>query len=266
MNAHHKFFKAFLPCVIVAFTPALHGQHISDIKLRYSGTAITEAKLENVGTLPVDFYRQNLEVEVGLGQSFVGMTYQYATKKKHSRKLGNKFGKVEDGAMLTAGYNHIFSDRFRLETQGRVEIWGDTNPAHALHAAETDLRMNLILFDADGAMFLGESPLFPSLQAGVSLNKFGRVQATAGASFWWSGLGFYLAGYQALNGVEEALNPGSDADKTFANLKNSGVSLGMTYELGGFQVLLKHNYAIMNGGNDLTLSLQYQYFFRHNRR
>ena len=130
MNAHHKSFKAFLLCVIVAFTPALRGQHISDLKMRYSGTAITEAKLENVGTLPVDFYRQNLEVEVGLGQTFVGMSYQYATKKKHSQKPGNKFGKVEDGAMLTAGYNHIFSDRVRFETQGRVEIWGDTKPAH----------------------------------------------------------------------------------------------------------------------------------------
>lgn len=68
MNAHQKFLKALLPCVIIALTPALRGQHISDFKMRYSGTAITEAKLANVGTLPVDFYRQNLEMEVGFGR------------------------------------------------------------------------------------------------------------------------------------------------------------------------------------------------------
>lgn len=266
MNAYRNFFKAFLPFVLVALAPGLRGQHISDFKVRYSGTAITEAKLENVGTLPVDFYRQNLEVEIGLGQTFVGATYQYATKKKHSKKIGNKFGKVEDGVMLTAGYNHILSDRLRLETQGRLEIWGNTDPAHALHAAETDLRMNVVMFDADGSALLGQNPLFPSMQAGLNVNKYGRVQVTAGAGLWWSGLGFHLAGYQALNGVTEALNPGNDADKVFANLKNSGISLGLTYEVGGFQVLLKHNYAIMNGGNDLTMSLQYQHFFRHNRR
>jgi hypothetical protein len=226
---------------------------------------ITEAKLENVGALEVDFYRHYLDFELGLGQAFVGMTYQYATKEKHTSKIGNTFGKVEDGAMLTAGYNHILSDRFRLESFGRVRIWGETNYAQALHATDTDLRINLVIFEADGLPLISHRPLFPSAQLGVNVNKFGRIQGVVGASMWWNGAGLSLAGFKAFNGVVDALNPGDDADKIFANLKNSGVTLGVTYEFHDFLIWLKHNYAIMNAGNDLMLSLQYQHFFRKRR-
>ncbi len=254
-----------LACFVLP-SSALLAQRISDVKLRYSGTIITRAKLENVGTLAVDFYRHNFDAEIGLGQAFIGLTYQYATKEKHTRKLGNDFGKVEAGGMLAAGYNFIFSERFRLETFGRARIWGKTNYAQALHATDTDFRLNLVMFAPGGVAMIGARPLFPSAQIGVNVNKFGRVQGLAGAGTWWNNCGLYLTAFQAFNGVTEALNPGEDADKIFANLKNAGVTFGVTYEYRDFLIWLKQNYALMNGGNDLTLSLQYQHFFQKRRR
>ena len=248
-----------LPCVVPA-------QHVSDFKVRYSGMTITRAKLENVGTLPVDFYRHNLEREVGLGQGFVGLTYQYATKDKHTGKIGNTFGKVEDGLMLTAGYNHILSERLRLEAYGRAGIWGETNHAQALYATDTDLRLSLVAYAPEGFAMMGRHPVFHSLQAGVNVNRFGRVQGLVGGGLWWRGIGVYLSGFQAFNGVVDPLHPGADVDKVFANLKNSGVSVGAGYEYRDFLLWLKHNYALMNGGNDLMLSLQYQRFFQKRRR
>jgi len=37
--------------------------------------------------------------------------------------------------------------------------------------------------------------VFPSLQAGVNVNKFGRVQGIAGAGLWWNSIGLYLTGF-----------------------------------------------------------------------
>ncbi|MGZ7212474.1 hypothetical protein ACXWOF_10105, partial [Streptococcus pyogenes] len=73
-------------------------------------------------------------------------------------------------------------------------------------------------------------------------------------------------GFTAFNGVEEPLNPGKDADKRFANLKNRGVTLEVTYEFRGFMIWLRQNRALKNGGNDLTFTLQYQRFFQKRRK
>jgi len=127
-----------LIAILFILPAGLNAQSISDIKLRYSRLVIREATLENVGRLEVDFYRHNFEVEAGIGQAFVGLTYQYATKDQNT-KLGNTFGKTEDGLMLTAGYNYILSSRFRVDAYGRLGIWGETNPAQALYATDTDL-------------------------------------------------------------------------------------------------------------------------------
>jgi hypothetical protein len=97
------------------------------------------------------------------------------------------------------------------------------------------------------------------------VNKFGRVQGLAGAGVWWNKIGIYLTGFAAFNGVNEALNPGKDDDKIFANLKNSGVSLGMTYEFYDFMLWVRQNRALKNGGHDFTVSLQYQHFFPQGR-
>jgi hypothetical protein len=219
-----------------------------------------------VGTLDVDFYRHNLEAELGLGQAFIGLTYQYATKEKHTKKIGNTFGRTEDGVMLTAGYNFIFSDHFRLDTHGRLRVWGNTNPAQALYATDTDLRVNLVMFSTDGVAMLSHRAIFPSSHIGVNVNKYGRVQGIAGVGLWWSGIGTYLTGFTAFNGVNEALNPGKDADKIFATLKNRGVTLGVTYELGNFMLWVQQNRALKNGGHDLTVSLQYRCFFQKRRK
>jgi hypothetical protein len=251
--------------IFIILPTYLQAQRISDLKLRYSLMTIKEATLEKVGSLEVDFYRHNFDVELGLGQAFLGFTYQYATTDKGTKKIGNTFGKVEDGLMLTAGYNFILSNRLRLDSYGRVGIWGDTNYAQALYATETDLRLRLVLFDLDGAAVVSHKAVFPSGQAGVNINKFGRVQGIAGAGLWWNNIGAYLTGFTAFNGVNEALNPGKDKDKIFANLKNSGVSLGVTYEFYDFMLWVRQNRALKNGGHDFTVSLQYQHFFPKER-
>jgi hypothetical protein len=243
----------------------LQAQRISDLKMRYSLMTIKKATLEKVGNLKVDFYRQNFEVELGVGQAFMGFTYQYATKDKGTGKIGNTFGIAEDGLMLTAGYNFILSNHLRLDSYGRLGIWGDTNYAQALYATDTDLRLSLVLSDLDGAAIISHKAIFPSGQVGVNVNKFGRVQGIAGAGLWWNRCGLYLTGFKAFNGVNEPLNPGKDADKIFANLKNSGVSLGVTYEFYDFMLWVRQNRALQNGGNDFTVSLQYQHFFPKGR-
>ncbi len=253
---------------LIAFSgalPPLIAQRLSDITIRYAYTTIEEATLEKVGKLDVDFDRHNLEAELGVGQAFVGLTYQYATKDKRTKKFGNTLGRTEDGAMLTAGFNYIFSSHFRLDTYGRLRIWGNTNPAQALYATDTDFRLNLVMFSPDGMAMLSHRAIFPASHIGVNVNKFGRVQGIAGVGLWWSGIGAYLTGFTAFNGVEEPLNPGKDADKIFATLKNRGVTLGVTYEFRGFMIWVRQNRALKNGGNDLTFTLQYQRFFQKRR-
>ena len=257
--------RSFLVVLLLALPAFLQAQRISDFKVGYSRITIKKATLEKVGSLEIDFYRHNFEMELGAGQAFIGLTYQYATKKKNTEKIGNTFGKTEDGLMLTSGYNFIFSKNFRLDTHGRLRIAGDTQPAQALYATETDARLKLILLDPDGASAFFNGVVFPSTYVGVNVNKFGRVQGLAGAGIWWNGIGLSLAGFNAFNGVNEALNPGKDVDKIFANLKNSGVSLGLTYEFHNFMIWVRQNYALKNGGHDLTLSLQYQNFFLKRR-
>lgn len=243
----------------------LHAQRISDFKAAYSLMTIKTATLENIGNLEVDFYRHNLELEVGLGQSFIGLTYQYATKEHKTGKIGNTFGKTEDGAMLTAGHNHILSHHFRLDGYGRMRIWGDTEPGQALYATETEGRLKLVAFDHDGAAMLAGRAVFPSAYLGANVNKFGRVQGLVGVGVWWNGIGIYLAGLNAFNGVNEVLKPGKDADKIFAYLKNRGASLAVTYEYRDFLLWARQNHAYKNGGHDFTFGMQYQHFF-HKRR
>ena len=83
--------------ILIALPTYLQAQRLSDLKMRYSFMMIKEATLEKVGSLDVDFYRQNFDVELGFGQAFVGFIYQYATKDKNTNKLGNTFGIVENG-------------------------------------------------------------------------------------------------------------------------------------------------------------------------
>jgi hypothetical protein len=123
----------------------------------------------------------------------------------------------------------------------------------------------LILFDPDGIVTLLDEAIFPSAYLGANVNKFGRVQGLAGAGLWWKGVGLYFAGFNAFNGVNEPLNPGNDIDKIFANLKNSGVSFGGTFEFRSLIIEIRQNFALKNGGDDLTLSLHYQNFLRKRR-
>ena len=151
--------------------------------VNYSMMNITEAKLGNQIKRPV-FYRHNIELQFGLGQAIVGLNYQYATKDNKTVP-----GKTEDGFMLTAGYGLILLERFRLSGYGRLGISSDTNPAQPLYATDTDIRLNLIWFHADGVGLISQKAIFPSSYFGMIVNKYGRVQGIAGAGLWWNGIG-----------------------------------------------------------------------------
>ncbi|MGH7455913.1 MAG: hypothetical protein ACRENG_31440, partial [bacterium] len=52
--------------ILISLPTYLQAQRLSDLKIRYSLMTIKEATLEKVGSLEVDFYRQNFDVELGL--------------------------------------------------------------------------------------------------------------------------------------------------------------------------------------------------------
>jgi hypothetical protein len=248
--------KRFLHALCVLLPVALHAQNTVDFKIGYSRMSITQVRVAGVVMRPT-FYRHNVDFELGWRQAFAGLNYQYATKDEKTPD-----GKTEDGVMLTAGYNYLFSKNFRLDIFGRAAIWGETNPAQPLYATDTDIRFNLVTFTPDGLGAIAGKPIFPSSYFGLIVNKYGRIQQIAGAGFWWNGLGFYATGLMAINGVENPMNAGPDAEVAFAKLKNSGVSLAVSYQYRDVTFETTRNFAIDNAGNDLTLRFQFQHFFR----
>ena len=247
----HKFSSHLSILFVGIYSTLLFAQH--DLKIEYSLMKITTAKVGGVTRTPT-FYRHNAVLELGLGQATFGVVYQHAAKDKKTVP-----GKVENGVMLTAGYDLILSSTFRLEAFGRLGITSGNDPAQPLYATDTDLRLNLVTFTRDGVAVIRQKAVFPSLYSGLVINKYGRIQAIGGAGVWWNYFGFYVTGLHAFNGVKDPFNPGSDADITFANLQNSGVSFQLSYEFRDITFNLKRNHAIKNGGNDLTFSLQYHY-------
>ena len=249
-----------IPTLVVAgflsiWASDLQGQLIDDVMIQYSLMNITEAKVGGQIKKP-HFYRHNIQLEFGKGQTTFGMIFQRATKDAKTVP-----GVPENGVMLTAGYDFILSKMFRIQASGRFGITSGNNPGQPLYATDTDFRVNVVVFNTDGTVPLFNKPVFPSSYAGVVVNKYGRVQAIAGAGVWWHYFGFYATGYNALNGVADPFNPGSEADRKWANLQNRGMSLELTYEFGNFKLGVKQNLGFKNSGNDFMGSLQYRHFF-----
>ena len=67
--------------------------------------------------------------------------------------------------------------------------------------------------------------------------------------------------FYAFNGVQDPRYPGEHADITAAYLDNGGVTTGLSYQIGDFLLEARRNVPLKNGGNDLTLVLQYRFFF-----
>lgn len=233
----------------------LQAQTISDLSVTYSQMKITEAHFDSEIRYPV-FYRHFLETVIGLGDATIGLTYQSAQKSDQTAA-----GVAEEGFMLTGGYNWYPVDRLRVEAYARLGIFSDTDPGQPLYAADTDIQFNLVGYLPDGVGFMLGNSFFPSAYIGTAVNRYGRVQMLAGSGIWWNGIGTYATGLYTLNGVADPFNPGSDAAVRFAKLKNSGLTLSMSYQFHNFKFLLKKNRPIRNSGNDLSFSIQYQFFF-----
>lgn len=229
---------------------------IDDVMLNYSYMKITEVEVGGQVAHPT-FFRHNFNLQLGRGPAIIGVNYQFATKDKTTAP-----GTEEHGVMLTMGYDLVLTPHTRLDFFGRWGISNGTNPTQPLYATDTDLRVNCVLFSPDGILLLGQKPFFPSGYAGAIINGYGRVQVLAGFGSWWSGFQFYFTGFHAFNGVQDPANPGAQASRIFANLKNRGVSVSAGYEFRTFLIELRHNFVIENGGNDMVISLTYRKFFR----
>lgn len=200
----------------------------------------------------MDFFRHNLELAVGRGPASLGVLYQITDKAKRTEA-----GTPERGLMLTAGYDHVLSERLRLEAFGRLGLTPGLDFGQPLYATDTDLRLNLVASDPDGLPGLAGRRLYPSGYVGGIVNRHGRVQGLAGAGLWWDRVGTYLTGFYAFNGVEDVA--ADAAGRAFANLRNGGVSLSLTYAVGPLAFGARQNFVLRNGGNDFTLSVR----FRH---
>jgi len=230
-------------------------QQIDDISASYSFLRITKASLEGEVERP-EYYRHFLEFRFGKGPAIMGIQYQRATKPNPV-----DVGTAESGLMAIAGYDLILAGSLRLESLVRLGLLSETDPSQPLYATDTDFRLNLVFFNEDGLGWSSGSAFFPSLYAGGIINRYGRVQAIGGIGNWWKNIGLYFTAFHSFNGVEDPLNPGSDKDILYANLQESGMSFSLSYEIKDFQIFLKQNQPLKNGGNDLTLTLQYQLFF-----
>ena len=246
-----------LSCLMLVFisTPA-SAQLIDDLMISYQHMEITEAIVGGETKKP-SFLRHFTLIELGIRNGTIGLMHQATRKGKSSSP-----GVEEEGLMLTGGYNHFFGETFRLEAYGRLGLTDDTNDGQPLYSTDTDFRLNAVKFNPFGVgSFFGKS-FFPSAYLGGVINKYGRFQMIAGLGNWWNKIGMYATMFHAFNGVE---NPGTvseaDKDKSFANLKNSGISLSATYEIRDLMFLVKKNFARENSGNDFALSLQYRFFF-----
>lgn len=245
----------FVLTILAIFSLNLYGQLVDDISIHYSYIHITEAKFTDVNAEP-RINRQYAGVDLGIGRGTLGVLYQKTTSPGDS-----PVGTPEEGIMITAGYDFVLSRAIRLEGYGRIGVSPDINPAQPLYATDTDVRLNLVWYNRDGVGRLGGGAFFPSTYVGVIVNRYGRIQEIAGLGTWWQGVGLYLTGFHSFNGVDDPLNTVEDADIRFANIKNSGVSFSISYDFKNLKMWVKKNEPLENGGNDLTFSAQYQFYF-----
>ena len=240
---------------LIFFTMPGLTQPISDFSASYSLVRISEANLES-GFQEPEYIRHFLEFQFGKGPMTMGIQYQRATTSDTTDS-----GNAETGLMAIAGYDLVLSSFLRLESFLRIGILSETDPSQPLYATDTDLRLNLVLFNEDGSGWLAGGAFFPSLYAGGILNRYGRAQIIGGAGCWWKNISVYFTALHSFNGVRDPSNPGSDADIVFANLQESAVSFSISYEFRDFRILLKQNQPIRNGGNDLAFTAGYQLYF-----
>ena len=235
-------FGALLLCA----TPSTSQSWFDDVTVESAVMRISKAELDGQEKTPT-IYRDFLHAYVGKGRSTFGLLYQYTTR-------GGDFGggDSESGLMLTGSYDHILRDNVRLELFGRLGLTS-TDVYQPLFGTDTDVRANLVFYDADGHGYFRGHSFFSSAYVGTVVNSWGRVQGLAGFGSWWKRYGLYLTGFHAFNGDDargERIN--------FAELDNAGISFTALGRFGRFEVEVKRNFIIRNGGNDVTATVRYR--------
>jgi len=256
---NHRRFR-ILPSImaggLICTADPVSAQLIDDFMLRITKMSISRVELAGQTRRP-DFTRQKYQFGVGVGPAVLGMIYQHTSKGPRTVP-----GRPDDGLMITGGYNHMIHPQITLDVYSRIGILSRTPPSQPLYATDTDIRAKLVFSHPDGKGFLFRKPLFPSAYAGFILNQYGRFQGIGGAGVWWRGAGLYLTIFRAVNGVSDPFNPGKHEDIKHAHLENAGVNFSVSYEFSDLLVEIKQNYPLKNGGNDLSMVLQYRYFFK----
>lgn len=251
----------FLFCLqlVLFLSTAAFGQWLDDVQLAYSWNRISEVilgKSASQQTLQAEFIRRNAEVTMGKGPATLGFIYQVSTTDLPLPVDSDR------GYMLTAGYDYLITRNLRAEAFGRLGLGSDSLDYSGIYANDTDFRLNLIGYTSGGFGHLAAKPIFPSLYIGAIINKYSRVQITGGAGIWWNGLGIYLTGHRALNGVADPANPGEDGDKIWANVENAAISVSLSYEYHNAKITVKRTHPFYNGGNDLVVAGQYLFYLK----
>ena len=239
----------------VAWAGPAFGGTVDDVTVRASVMRITQAELVHASP-ELGFTRTSLHVDLGFGPATAGVLFHRADKDSDV-----PHGNPEDAIMLTAGYDWLLSSRVRLESFARVGVWGENDPSQPLYAQDTDLRLNLVAFSPDGVTLWRDRAVHPSGYVGTQINRYGRVQALAGAGAWWNGWGVYATAHHSFNGVEDLSNAGEHFEHRFAFLDNRGVTASLSYDVRPLQISVRRHFSLKNGGNDLTVSAQWSWAF-----
>jgi hypothetical protein len=225
---------------------------VDDIMVRYQSMRMNEVKVAG-NYFDAVFYRHIFGTAFGFGPATVGVEYKY------SAKLG---AVSRDGVTLTASYNHVLNDNFRVKSSARYGLT-DTDFSSAIYTTDTNLSTNLVWYTPYGYGWVLGNAFFPSASVGTQVNKFGRTQIVSGVGVWWNQIGTYLTSYVTLNGLNSPAIPQShpDYDKKWAYTKTAGLKLSLSYEVKGFKFRAAKNFPLKNAGNDVVFEVRYRNFF-----
>lgn len=227
-----------------------------DLVVGYDGLYISGAVIGGQDA-DLGLLRQTLWAELGVGDFGVGMTAVGA----HDVKNGAL--DPEYGLMLTGRWGPVLADFLRLDSFLRVGLtheWSD--PASALFATDTDLRLGLVAFDPVGVGTMG-SAVFFSGHAGGRINWRGKAQLLGGAGAWWRQLGIYATLFWTLNGPSQ---PSPTEEAFWARVDDAGLTVSLSWDLElpseqSLRIAARYNHPIRNAGRDLGLTLTWRFAF-----
>ncbi len=256
MRSKHFFGWTILLLQLAFFTTHSYAQKIDRLTIGYDWMYINRIHFKDGSSASVPgLYRNFLHLQVKKGPFTVGAVYQITRGEGFNAR-------ADEGLMITSSYEHFLSYSFKTKISGRLGVSPGVDYGNILYPTDTDVQIQLSYYNPDGHGFLLDYPLFPSGYSGVIINRFGRIQAIAGAGTFWRGLNIYITGFYAINGVSDPRAPSADqTDIVFGFLNNSGISGSVALYLEDWLLGVRHNFPIFNSGNEWVFSLQYTFHY-----